>query len=139
MVVLLAGCSNTMSPLEGCEILAEMDATAEEIIWATGENLSNYPSPGAQDIAKQRVLNDSMLELSMLASSLAIQDRTLMSLSREISSNYEGLASSFRVLERSDFGSSEIDAFRRGIARFDSADTDSMAKLRITCRNLVER
>jgi hypothetical protein len=58
---------------------------------------------------------------------------------REISSNYEGLASSFRVLERSDFGSSEIDAFRRGIARFDSADTDSMAKLRITCRNLVER
>ena len=58
---------------------------------------------------------------------------------REISSNYEGLASSFRVLERSDFGSSEIDAFIRGIARFDSADTDSMAKLRITCRNLVER
>ena len=133
-----AGCANGMSALEGCETLLEAEVTANEIISSTGDNLSNYPSPNSQDIVEQRVLNDSLLELSMLVSSLEIQDRTLTSLSREMASNYEGLASVFRVLERSDFGSSDAEALRSGVNVFESAMTDSRAKLRITCRNLLE-
>ena len=137
-VLTLAGCASEMSPLEGCEILAEAVLTGEEIITVTADNLSNYPSPSSQDIADQRVLNNALLELSMLVSSLAIQDRTLMSLSREMGRDYESLASVFRVLERSDFGSSESEALGRGINRLNSAMTNSQAKLAITCRNLIK-